>query len=136
MIGEDGHPNDREYEFHRLNDAVGVSEAAVRANFAKYDLLDAGVRFLPGWFRDSLPTAPIDRIAVLRLDGDLYESTRDTLLHLYPKVSFCGYVIVDDYLIPQCREAVHEYRARHDIEFETIEQIPGGNGGIFWRRTK
>jgi O-methyltransferase len=69
----------------------------VKANFARYGLLDDQVRFLPGWFRDTLPAAPIRELAILRLDGDLYESTAIALEHLYPKVVCGGYVIVDDY---------------------------------------
>ena len=41
---------------------LAVSLDQVRANFEKYGLLDDQVRFLPGWFRDTLPTAPIDRL--------------------------------------------------------------------------
>lgn len=45
--------------------------AMVRANLARYDMLDDQVVFLQGWFRDTLPTAPIAKLAILRLDGDL-----------------------------------------------------------------
>jgi O-methyltransferase len=55
------------------------------------------VRFLPGWFRETLPSAPIKRLAVLRLEGDLYESTIVALDALYPKLSPGGFAIVDDY---------------------------------------
>ena len=55
----------------------------VQALFKRYDLLDAQVRFLKGSFKDTLATAPIERLAVLRLDGDLYESTMDALVPLY-----------------------------------------------------
>lgn len=50
-----------------------------------------------GWFSDSLPSAPIDKISFLRLDGDLYVSTMDPLLALYDKVSPGGLIYVDDY---------------------------------------
>jgi O-methyltransferase len=66
---------------------LAVSEAEVRANFQRYGLLDDQVRFLPGWFNDTLHDAPIDRIAVLRLDGDLYESTIQALDELYARLS-------------------------------------------------
>ena len=56
----------------------------------------------PGWFSDTLPGAPIDKLAVLRLDGDLYDSTTDALTNLYPKLSVGGFLIVDDYIIPSC----------------------------------
>ena len=65
----------------------GTSLPEVRDRFARYGLLDEQVRFLPGWFRDTLPTAPIERLALLRLDGDLYDSTLDALSALYPRLS-------------------------------------------------
>ena len=65
----------------------GASLEAVRDRFDRYGLLDDQVKFLPGWFRDTLPTAPIERLALLRLDGDLYDSTYDALDALYPRVS-------------------------------------------------
>ena len=87
----------------------------VQANFRRYGLLDDRVKFLPGWFRDTLPVAPVERIAVLRLDGDMYESTHLALTHLYPKLSSGGFLIVDDYgALPNCRRAVEDFRhTRH-----------------------
>jgi O-methyltransferase len=120
---------DRHWESKTL--AVSIDE--VRQNFERYDLLDDHVRFLPGWFSDTLPSAPIDRLAVLRLDGDMYESTIDALNALYPKVSVGGYVIVDDYgAVEGCRRAVDDYRRDHGIEdpMETIDWT-----GSFWRKT-
>ena len=68
------------------------------------------MQFLPGWFRDTLPGAPIERLAVMRLDRDMYESTMDALTALYPKLSPGGYAIVDDYgEIASCDAAVHDY---------------------------
>ncbi|MDI5980592.1 TylF/MycF family methyltransferase [Amycolatopsis magusensis] len=126
------HPVDRVMRLDAANDVLGVPLAEVRANFAEYDLLDDQVRFLPGWFADTLPTAPVERIAVLRLDGDLYESTMDALTHLFPKLSPGGFVIVDDYhAIQSCRDAVHEYRDRHGITAE-IHRID--HMGAYWRR--
>lgn len=84
--------------------AVGVGR--VKAVFEQYGRRDERVKFLEGWFRDTLPTAPVERLAVLRLDGDLYESTMDGLANLYLKVSPGGFVIVDDYgTIEACRGA-------------------------------
>jgi macrocin-O-methyltransferase TylF-like protien len=113
-------------------DELAVSLEEVQRNFRRYDLLDDQVRFLKGWFRDTLPAAPVQRLAVLRLDGDLYESTMDALVSMYPKVSSGGYVIVDDYgEIPVCRQAVQDYRAKHGI----AEQImPIDWSGVFWRK--
>ena len=111
---------------------IAVDIETVRRNFARYGLLDEQVHFLKGWFRDSLPLAPIERLAVLRLDGDLYESTWDALTHLYSKLSPGGFAIVDDYSVESCRTAVHDYRAQHGIE-ETILEIDGL--GAYWRKT-
>lgn len=98
-------------------EVLKVDADAVRANFARYDLLDDQVCFLEGWFADTLPSAPIERLAVLRLDGDLYGSTMDALEALYPKVSPGGFVIVDDYGgWESCRRAVDDYRAAHGID--------------------
>jgi O-methyltransferase len=113
-------------------DILAVSEATVRANFERYGLLDDRVRFLPGWFRDTLPDAPIGRIAVLRLDGDLYESTTQALEALHPRLSVGGFCIIDDYhAIEACRKAVTDYRERHNI-FADIREIDGC--GVFWRK--
>jgi O-methyltransferase len=110
---------------------LAVPVEAVQENFRRYGLLDEQVRFLPGWFRDTLPDAPIEQLAVLRLDGDMYESTWEAITALYPKVAPGGFVIVDDYLIPACRQAVNEYREQHAIT-EPIETID--HTGVFWRR--
>ncbi len=63
---------------------------------SRNSLLDSQVRFLEGWFSETLPTAPIRALAVLRLDGDLYKSTMDVLTHLYPKVTPGGYAHAGD----------------------------------------
>jgi len=119
--------------FHGF-DVLAVSLDEVKANFARYGLLDDRVRFLPGWFKDTLPVAPIERLAVARLDGDMYESTMDALRPLYPKLSVGGYLIVDDYgTVPGCRQAVDEYRAEHGIR-EPIVDIDGW--GVYWRRER
>ena len=110
--------------------AVPVEE--VKANFAKYGLLDDQVRFLVGWFADTLPSAPMERLAVMRLDGDLYESTIVALRALYPKLSPGGYVIIDDWgAMPQCRKAVEDFRSEAGVP-EPIQEIDWT--GVFWQR--
>ena len=103
----------------------------VRSNFARYGLLDGQVQFLQGWFTDTLPTAPIEQLAVLRMDGDLYESTSDALTHLYPKLGAGGFVIIDDYNCESCYQAVHDYRALQGIS-EPILDVDGV--GAYWRK--
>jgi O-methyltransferase len=67
----------------------------------------------------------------MRLDGDLYESTMDVLVALYPKLSPGGYVIIDDYSLPECKAAVDDYRAEHGITdpMTTVDWT-----GHYWRR--
>jgi hypothetical protein len=113
---------------------LAVSLDQVQSNFRRYGLLDDQVRFLKGWFRDTLPTAPIEQLAVLRLDGDLYESTIVALESLYDKLSPGGYVIVDDYgCIAACRQAVHDFRDARGID-EPIRPIDWS--GVFWQRAQ
>jgi hypothetical protein len=113
---------------------LAISLSEVQANFAKYGLLDDQVRFLKGWFSETLPTAPIEKLAVLRLDSDMYASTMDALNSLYHKVSEGGFIIVDDYgAVDGCREAVHDFRQRHGID-TPIQPIDGS--GVFWRKTR
>jgi len=118
---------------HHLRKELAISVEDVRDNFRRYDLLDDQVKFLVGWFAHTLPTAPIDQLAVLRLDGDMYVSTMDALNALYHKVNVGGYVIVDDYgAVPACAQAVDDFRAEHGIisPLETIDWT-----GAFWRKS-
>jgi O-methyltransferase/8-demethyl-8-(2,3-dimethoxy-alpha-L-rhamnosyl)tetracenomycin-C 4'-O-methyltransferase len=101
---------------HHTFTPLAVSLAQVQANFAKYDLLDDKVVFLKGWFKDTLPSAPIEQLAVLRLDGDMYESTMDALSALYDKVSPGGFIIVDDFALAGCNKAINDFRAAHGID--------------------
>lgn len=117
---------------HHTYDELAVSLETVRRNFARYGLLDDRVRFLKGFFKDTLADAPIERIAVLRLDGDMYESTMQGLEPLYPKLSPGGFCIVDDYhVVEGCRKAVEDYRRAHGIVDE-VQEIDGS--AVFWRR--
>jgi hypothetical protein len=126
------YPADMEDWLADFNSYLGVPLEMVKANFQRYKLLDGQVRFLKGWFRDTLPSAPIGRIAVLRLDGDMYESTMDALNNLYDKVQLGGYVLVDDYgALPNCRAAVHDCRESWGIS-DLIRPIDWT--GVFWRR--
>ncbi len=128
----DRYPVDRGDHLHTIR-ALAVSVDAVRSNFARYGMLDEQVVFLEGWFRDTLPSAPIDRLAILRLDGDMYESTMDALSALYHKVSPGGFVIVDDYgAYPRCRAAIEDFRSARGIT-AAMHDIDGS--GVYWQPT-
>lgn len=122
---------DRNHELGGL--AVGAQ--VVKHNFERFGLLDDNVRFLVGWFKDTLPTAPIDALSLMRLDGDMYESTIQALDALYPKLSPGGYCIVDDYAshASQAGQAVRDYRVAHGIDEKVID-IDGS--GAYWRRSR
>lgn len=115
-----------------LDYPIAVDLAEVKARFAGYGLLDDQVEFLPGYFADTLPGAPVSQLAVLRLDGDFYQSTYEALEHLYDKLSCGGFCIVDDYALQTCRKAVDAFRGAHGIT-DPIEQIDWT--GAFWRKT-
>jgi len=120
---------DRLFAFEEL--AVSVEQ--VKANFAAYDLLDGQVVFLKGFFRDTLPTLPASsRFALIRLDGDMYESTMDALTNLYDKLSPGGYCIIDDYgALNSCRQAVHDYLDRKGLKPEiNVVDVTG----VWWRK--
>lgn len=126
------YPVDAGLELHTV-DFLRVSMEEVARNFLKYDLLDSQVQFLKGWSKDTLPSAPIDKIAIARLARDMYSSTMDSLASLYPKVSPDGYIIIDDYAISCCAAAVHDFRSRHQIQ-DPLIQID--YYGAYWRKSK
>jgi O-methyltransferase len=127
------YPPDGEVEPLHLHDELAVSLEEVRGNFARLGLLDERVVFLQGWFKDTLPTLADRSWAVIRLDGDLYESTIQALENLYPRLSPGGWLIVDDYGdIDACRQAVHDYRDAHGIA-EPILEVD--RSGVCWKRS-
>lgn len=128
---EEQFPSDKGSNFHEYAD-LSVSLEKVKDNFARFGLLDEQVVFLKGWFRDTMKDVPSEKIAVLRLDGDMYESTIDPLNHLFDRVSPGGYVIVDDYrVVPASKDAVHDFLDARGLTPEIIE-IDGV--GVYFRK--
>ena len=127
------YPADAGSKFHEYEE-LSVPLEAVKENFRKYGLLDEQVVFLKGWFKNTLPTAPIERLALLRLDGDLYESTIVPLEALYDKLSVGGFVIVDDYhVVAGCKRAIQDFCASRKITPAMVE-IDGV--GVYWRKSR
>jgi len=117
---------------HWRHEELAVPADVVRGNFARYGLLDGQVTLLEGLFQDTLAGAPIEQLAVARLDGDMYESTIVALEALYPRLSPGGYLIVDDYgAVQGCREAVEDYRRANDVT-EPLVRIDWT--GVYWQR--
>jgi O-methyltransferase len=130
----DKYPADKGDIHYTINDYLAVSLESVKTNFERYGLLDDQVKFIKGYFKNTLPTAPIKQLAIARLDGDMYESTIDALTSLYPKVSIGGFVIIDDYgSIRGSERAVHDYREKHGIRDE-IKPIKGV--GVYWKKAR
>jgi len=124
-------PADAGADFH-THPELAVSLEQVRANFERFGLLDDQVVFLKGWFRDTMPRVDAHALAVLRLDGDMYESTIVPLTHLFDRVSPGGWVIVDDYqIMAPCRRAVKDFFAAHGIR-PTRHDID--HVGVFFRK--
>jgi O-methyltransferase len=117
-------PEDK--EFLEAGHKPGLSACSleqVKANMRNWGIPDELLVWHPGMFEDTIPVAAnqakwledsqasmpaIRQIALLRLDGDLYESTKVCMEHLYPLVSKGGWVICDDYQLSGARKAVHE----------------------------
>ena len=118
---------------HTLHSFLAVSLEQVKTNFERYNLLNGRAVFAKGFFRDTMPELvnEIDKIALLRLDGDMYESTIDVLNYMYPKVSIGGYIIVDDWKLPNCRAAIEDYTKANNFTPNTIV-IDGSS--VYWKK--
>ena len=107
-------------EFLSRYEILNVPLDDVRRNFSHYGLED-GVNFLPGQFADTLPLIGKQQWAVIRLDGDTYDTMRVSLEALYDGLSDGGFVIVDDYkILPDCARAVTEFRRERGIVDELV----------------
>lgn len=116
------------------------SQADVLANLKRwtpYTTLFNPYRFHPGWFQDTVPaiaaTSDPGSIALLRLDGDLYESTTNCLMYFYPLVSSGGIVVLDDWNLDGCRRAFFEYfDGQRELPPAVIEITRSGD--VWWRK--
>ncbi len=129
------YPADQISELHtQMYHYLAVPLERVQSNFEKFDLLDEQVVFVEGLFSETLPGIPIEKLSLLRLDGDLYESTMDALVNLYPKLSVGGFVIIDDFGSNiNCVQALTEYRAQHGIDDPMIDI---DRAAKYWQKSK
>jgi O-methyltransferase len=126
-----GFPVDDEQGQLNVMDFLAVPVDEVRANFARFGLGD-GVRFVPGFFEETMAALTGGSWSVVRLDGDTYEATWLTLEALYPGLAAGGHVIVDDYgAMPECGRAVDAFRRHHAIA-EPLERVDWTC--VRWRR--
>ena len=112
---------------------LAIALETVQDNFRAYDLLNEQVIFLKGWFKDTLGDIRINQLALLRLDGDLYESTMDALHHLYDKVVSGGFVIVDDFGMINCEKSVNDFFLNRNEPMPKIHKVDWT--GVYWRKS-
>ena len=113
-----------------------VSKKEVIENINKFDLYDNQVELIEGWFSDVFKkNYNIKKLSLCRIDGDLYQSTYEALVGLYPKISLGGYVIIDDYGLwsGACKKAVDRFREENNINSELIKI---DWAGVYWRKEK
>lgn len=96
-------------------------------NIRKWNLND-NYELVKGWFQHTIPYNTIESIAMLRLDGDLYESTAIPLKYLLTKVSKGGIVIIDDWDLSGARKAWSEVSVSY---YEIVEL--GGFGPKYFK---
>lgn len=113
---------------------LGTLEQVSQLMYGKYCFSRDDVVLVEGWFQDTVPQYKniIDKISILRLDGDWYESTKIPLDNFFDKIVNGGFVIVDDYAT--CfgsRKATDEFRAERGIE---TPLIPDGRGGVWFQK--
>lgn len=112
---------------------LAVNRTQVEQAFEFFGLNDEQVEFVEGWFDQTLPAMEPTPLALVRLDGDYYESTRDAINALYPRLSVGGYLIIDDYNLPLgCKKAIKEYRREHGI---TDKIIKINKQAVYWRKS-
>jgi O-methyltransferase len=75
------------------------------------------IHFVKGMVEDTLPQEAPEQVALLRLDTDFYKSTKHELVHLYPRISRGGILILDDYgVFRGAQQATDEYFRECDVE--------------------
>jgi O-methyltransferase/8-demethyl-8-(2,3-dimethoxy-alpha-L-rhamnosyl)tetracenomycin-C 4'-O-methyltransferase len=116
----------------KWTDRWAASLEDVKGNIRRFGLLDQRIEFIIGFFEDTLGSLANERFAIARLDSDSYDSVETSLEHLYPRLSKGGFLIIDDWHLAGCRQAVEDYRARNGI-FDPVEVVDG-NG--YWVKTQ
>jgi len=126
----DKFPADKGSDLHTYDELkIGLEE--VKSNFKMYDVLDEQIKFIEGFFENTMKNTPIEKLSLLRLDGDMYGATWAVLENLYEKLSVGGYLIIDDYILEPCQNAIHDFRKLKKIK-EPIMPVDGS--GVYWKK--
>ncbi len=101
-----------------------AEDAMKKSSVTKYKLIK-------GWFENTVPLYKFDeKIALLHLDADWYDSTMICLEHLFPQVIKGGIVILDDYYLWEgCRKATHDYLSKYSVSVSILQY---NNGNIHY----
>jgi len=110
---------------------TAVSLPEVKERMHRWGAEEKDLVYVPGWFQNTVPVTDTGPLAILRLDGDLYESTKPCMEHLYPKLMPGGFCIVDDWQLAGAKRAVTEY---FNGDVPNVIEIPDGAGPVFWRK--
>jgi len=128
---------------HNSIGPLAISLEEVKGYFDAYKLGDQErIKFIKGFVKDSLPTAGIEKISLLRIDVDGYSPTLEVLDELYDKVQPGGYIVFDDSSLYETLDAMKFFFKSKDIEpfvFHPITDeklnihtryIPEGDSGL------
>ena len=85
------------------------------------------VNYVKGWFKDTVPALSLSQpVAILRLDGDWYDSTMQCLTGLYGQVCSGGIIIIDDYHFWEgCTRATHDFLSSRKL-IARLRETPHG----------
>jgi O-methyltransferase len=110
-----------------------VSTDEVAKNFQRVSLLSPQVVFVKGFFNNTMPPLKkyVQKLSILRLDGDMYQSTADVLYHFYENVAIGGYIIIDDWRL-DAKKACWDFFRHH--KFLPNIQRPDPVSA-FWKKT-
>ena len=116
-----------------------VSLEQVKRAFDMTLLNSDRVHFVKGYFEHTMPVLGASMkygdIAVLRQDGDMYSSYIDVFFTLYDKLTVGGYLIVDDWSIPEARKAVQDFRTMHGITDDTDKMYFPDPVSAYWKKS-
>lgn len=96
------------------HDNCTASEEQFRETIGRTGICDSRANVYKGLFEDTVRVANVGKIALLRLDGDWYDSTMCCLEALFPKIADGGFLVIDDYgTWDGCTRAVHDYLSKY-----------------------
>jgi len=135
--GEEIPTHEKDLSVHALTKIMydkPVIAENVRSNFQNLGLLDERVKLVKGLFSKTIPAAlsRIQKLAILRIDNDYYDSVLFVLENLYDLLSPGGFVVIDDYNNPVlgCQDAVHHFRSKYQITSPIIDRY---GGSVYWQ---